>query len=71
MKIEYDTVDTRTYPWVGVLSSNGHSTTVFFTAKREGFCIDSTYDQNLIERYSYSWEESEFVPCKVTLDSTI
>lgn len=57
------------YPYVGqYITENGkYRTVVFFTAPKEGFCLDSTDKGNLEDRYSYTWKEESFERCKVTI----
>jgi hypothetical protein len=59
----------RTYPWVGKHTREGYYTIVLFVGPNEGFCLDSTDQTNLDDRYSEDWAENEFIPCSITLSS--
>ena len=59
----------RTYPWVGKLITEDEYTTVLFTGPKKGFCLDSTDQTNLDDRYCDRWSEEDFIPCTITLSS--
>ena len=59
----------RTYPWVGKSTTGDLSDTVLFIGPGHGFCLDSTDQINLDDRYCERWSEDEFVPCSITLSS--
>ena len=59
----------QTYPWVGKCTTEDNHTTVLFTGPNEGFCLDSTNQKNLDDRYYRGWAESGFTPCTITLSS--
>ena len=59
--------DELIYPYVGKLVSDAHTTIVLFTSSRQGVCLLSTDSTNVVGDESYSWKESEFTRCSVTL----
>jgi hypothetical protein len=69
MKVTVKQSNTKKYPWVGQLITKEHTTIVFFIGTNEGFCLNSTDQSNLEDRYSYAWIESQFTPVTVTLEN--
>jgi len=75
MKVEINNINKpeTKYPWVGQLESDKEETIVLFTTQNEGVCLYSTDSINtstIDARVSYTWQESRFIPCSITLDST-
>jgi len=61
------------YPWVGRAPTGGVEDVVLFTEKDTGICLYSTHASHTSTteaRVAYGWEESNFIPCSITLDST-
>lgn len=60
----------RTYPYVGILKDEKHTTIVYFVAESEGFCLSSTDEINtkVDGRYDYGWDEDAFVPVKCNME---
>lgn len=59
----------RKYPWVGVLKSEGDTSVVVFSHQCTGICIHSTDEVNQETPFSDNWDEDQFTPCKVIMDS--
>jgi hypothetical protein len=67
MQITTKPIELSKYPYIGELTTDEHTTVVFFVNSKEGFCLYSTDSLNLLNRYSYGWEEDKFIPCEITI----
>jgi hypothetical protein len=67
MQITTKPIELSKYPYIGKFETDEHTTIVFFVESKEGFCLYSTDNSNLSNRYAYDWEEDKFTPCEVTI----
>lgn len=72
VKVNIEKKTKPTYPWVGRLKEyTAVETVVLFTKESTGMVLYTTDSEALQEGYILTdWDEGQFEPCKITLDST-